>query len=113
MTSRSGTTALTASWARAMLNCSDNAFLPCQVERVSHRLALALHPLLERVSLAVDGLLADPLLPALPGVVEAAVELLHDLERPAALEHVDADELLLELVGQRLAAGLAQLGDHL
>jgi hypothetical protein len=63
--------------------------------------ALALlHPRLEDVPVAARELGAGPLVQRAEGRPVARVELLDELERPAVGDHVAADQLAVEVVGE-------------
>src|ERR1700754_697896 len=78
------------------------------VSRPAVRTSPLLHLRLEHVPAALHRLVADPLLDRPEGGVVAVVELLDDLERPTACEHVGADELVLRLLGQVVLPGGSQ-----
>ncbi len=70
--------------------------------------AVLLHLRLEEVTPAAHELVARPRLEPLERRVVVVVVLLDDLEGPSPLDHVPADELGLELVGQGIVTGLSE-----
>jgi len=83
------------------------------VARAAGGAPVLLHLRLEEVPAATDELVARLLLEGAEGRVVAVVVLLHDLEGPPALEHVAADQLPLDPVGELTVAGVAELVDAL
>src|SRR5882757_10587316 len=71
--------------------------------------ALLLHFRLEHVPLAPLELVADPALVVAELGPVAVIEFLHDLERPAAVQNVAADEFGLQPVGRSAMPGGPQL----